>query len=190
MSVVENQEICGVDYAGGVRFESDYEACRFIGCRFVSTDLSGLNFDGCRFENCDLSMALLMKTAFRNVCFTDCKLLGLRFEDCNRFGLSFVFRNCILQFSSFYRLKLKGIRFETCKLNEVDFTEADLSGALFSDCDLTAAVFDRTILEKADFRTAYRYAIHPENNRIKGARFAFPGVLGLLARYDIDIETL
>lgn len=78
--------------------------------------------------------------------------------------------------------------FTTCRLHEVDFTAADLTGASFSECDLTGAIFDRTILEKADFRTAEHYVIDPENNRIRKARFSRKGLPGLLEKYQLDID--
>jgi hypothetical protein len=47
-----------------------------------------------------------MKTAFRDIKFKGCKMLGLNFEDCNEFGLSFNFENCSLNHSSFYKIKV------------------------------------------------------------------------------------
>lgn len=115
-------------------------------------------------------------------------MLGLQFGSCNEFGLLFNFDSCTLDHSSFYRLKLKKIVFRNCKLEEVDFTETDLSGAVFDNCDVAGAVFDHTVLEKADLRTAHHYSIDPTINRIKKAKFALPGITGLLDKYDIDIE--
>ena len=43
-------------------------------------------------------------------------------------------------------------------------------------------------LEKADFRTAFNYSIDPENNRMKKAKFSPPEVVGLLNKYDIEID--
>ncbi|WP_086936325.1 pentapeptide repeat-containing protein [Chamaesiphon minutus] len=59
---------------------------------------------------------------------------------------------------------------------------------MFENCDLTDAIFQYTILEKADFRTAYNYSIDPELNRIKKAKFSRSGIAGLLDKYDIDID--
>jgi uncharacterized protein YjbI with pentapeptide repeats len=73
-------------------------------------------------------------------------------------------------------------------LHEVDFTEADLTAAKFENCDLQRTIFANTILEKSDFRTAFNYSIDPEINRIKKAKFSLPGVLGLLAKYAIEID--
>jgi len=50
------------------------------------------------------------------------------------------------------------------------------------------ATFDKTMLEKADFRTAYNYSIDPDNNRIKKAKFSQSGLGGLLHKYDIVIS--
>jgi hypothetical protein len=59
---------------------------------------------------------------------------------------------------------------------------------VFDNCDLLQAIFDLSIIEKADFRTAYNYSINPEKNRIKKAKFSVLGLSGLLEHYDIEIE--
>lgn len=167
----------------------EYENCIFNSCEFADLDLSGLIFIDCTFEGCNLSLAKLNKTAFRDVVFRDCKMLGLRFDSCNPFGLSFSFEGCLVSHSSFYKTKIGKVVFKNCQLHEVDFAEADLTKAVFDGCDLMLAVFDRTILEKADLRTARHYSIDPENNRLKKARFSIFGVSGLLDKYEIDIES-
>lgn len=68
------------------------------------------------------------------------------------------------------------------------FAECDLKKSVFDECDLDRAVFKQANLENADFMTAYNYSINPERNRMKNARFALPGVIGLLDQYDIIIE--
>jgi fluoroquinolone resistance protein len=133
-------------------------------------------------------MAKLTKTAFKDIKFKTCKLLGLHFSDCSDFLFSVDFDDCILRLSSFYRLKLKKTKFKNSNLQEVDFVEADLANAVFENCDLSGATFEDTILEKADFRSSRNYSINPEVNRIKKARFSIAGVSGLLDKYDIIIE--
>ena len=115
-------------------------------------------------------------------------MLGLSFEHCNSFGLDLMFNQCNLSHVSFYRTKLQKTTFSDCKLHEAMFTECDLKECIFDDCDLDRAVFQRADLEKTDFRTAYNYAIDPEANQMKNARFALPGITGLLQKYDIIIE--
>jgi len=45
-----------------------------------------------------------------------------------------------------------------------------------------------TFLKKRDFRSAYNYALDPEINRIKKAKFSREGLPGLLHKYNIDIS--
>lgn len=166
----------------------EYEDHAFTNCSFQNADLSDIVFVECEFDNCDLSMAKLTNTTLRDVSFKNCKMLGLRFDTCNEFGLTATFENCILNHSSFYKTKFKKTVFTNLKFHEVDFTECDLSGSVFNNCDLSGALFEMTLLEKADFRTAFNYSIDPERNRIKKARFSLIGIPVLLHKYDIVVE--
>lgn len=168
--------------------KGEYENCTFNNCNFADNDLSSFKFIDCTFTGCNLSMAKLNNVVLRDVAFRDCKMLGLHFDACNDFSLSFSFDHCVLNFSSFYKIKIKQTVFSHSQLQETDFTEADLSQAVFDDCDLRQAVFDFTTLEKADFRTSYNYSIDPENNRIRKARFSIWGIRGLLDKYGIEID--
>lgn len=173
--------------SGELPFE-EYDQCRFLNCVFLNVNLSGLHFNDCVFEDCDLSMATLKDTAFRDVKFKNCKLLGLRFDECNNFSLSFDFEGCMLQFSSFFRLKIPRTVFKDCKIEDVEFVETDLSNAAFYHCDLSRAVFENTILESADLQTAQNFSIDPDQNRIQKARFSTHNIAGLLHKYRIVIH--
>ncbi len=168
--------------------KGEYEGCSFAYCDFSNSVLSGVQFSDCTFLHCNFSLAVLANTAFRGAKFKECKMLGLHFETCNEFGFVVDFDTCILNHTSFYRKKLKKTVFYACKLQDVDFVESDLSGASFQQCDLLGAVFENTLLEKADFRNAYHYAVDPTKNRIKKARFSLTGLAGLLGAYDIEID--
>lgn len=181
-------EYVGIDFTTTAFRRGEYEDCRFVNCNFNGQDLAETSFIDCSFTGCNISNASLRKTGFQQVKFQDCKLLGLSFDQCNAFGLSFQFENCILNHASFFDMKLKQTLFTSCQMLEADFTGADLTGAAFSNCDLTRTIFENTTLQKADFRTAYGYAFDPEANRVKGALFALPQVLGLLQKYGIRIE--
>lgn len=112
--------------------------------------------------------------------YKDCKMLGLHFENCDQLGLAVSFENCQLDHSSFYQMKLNHTTFLNTSLREVDFTETGLKNALLDQCDLLNAIFDNTNLEKADLSSAFNYSIDPENNRIRGAKFSLPSVVGLI----------
>lgn len=168
--------------------KGEYENCIFRMCDLSGNDLSGFKFSDCEFVGSNLSLAKLNKTALQDIKFRDCKLLGLRFDLSNDFGLSFSFDNCILNHSSFYKTKLKKTSFTNSQLQETDFTECDLTNSIFDNCDLARAMFENSILEKVDLRTSYNYIIDPEINRIKKAKFSLSGIAGLLAKYEIEIE--
>jgi len=168
--------------------KGEYEACTFVNCDFSEASLSEYMFTECTFKGCNLSLAKLVQTAFREVQFNECKLVGLLFDTCNTFGFSVSFERCNLGQSSFYKTGLKKTIFKHSQLPEVDFTESDLTAALFDSCDLSGAIFEHTNLEKADFRTSFNYAMNPEINGLKKARFSRSGIAGLLHKYDIDIE--
>lgn len=166
--------------------QGEYENCIFSELDLANFDFSHFKFIKCRFESCNLSLTRLSKTAFQEVHFKDCKMMGWRMDQCSDFSLSVSFENCLLQHASFYKKKLARTRFENCQLQEADFTECDLSYAELIDCDLNLAVFVDTNLEKADLRTASRYTLDPEQNKIKRAKFSWPALAGLLHKYDID----
>ncbi|HRE09947.1 MAG TPA: pentapeptide repeat-containing protein [Ignavibacteria bacterium] len=166
----------------------EYEQCTFVKCNFSNCSLADSRFIECEFDGCDLSMAKLNNASLRDVSFNESKMLALRFENCNQFGLSMGFKNCILNDSSFYKTSLKKTIFNSCSMHDTDLTNCDLSGAELIDCDLKGAVFSSTNLEKADLRTSMNYIIDPEINKIKKAKFSIPGVFGLLNKYDIKID--
>lgn len=168
--------------------KGEYENCIFNSCNFTDNDLSECKFIDCTFNSCNLSLAKLNKTVFRNVKFKDSKMLGLRFDTCNEFGLSFSFDGCQLDHSSFYKTKIKKTIFKNSQLQETDFAEADLTSSVFDNCNLTQAIFNHTTIEKVDFRTSYNYSIDPEINRIRKAIFSSLSISGLLDKYDIEIE--
>ena len=116
-------------------------------------------------------------------------MLGLNFDKCSDFAFSIKVDNCQLNHSSFYKQKLSKTLFAKSKLQEVDFTQCDLSSSVFDDCDLLNAIFYNTDIQNADFRNSHNFTIDPENNRIKGAKFTLQSVGGLLAKYDIKIES-
>ncbi len=177
-----------IDFAITPFTRGEYEYCTFVNCDLSNLDLSESSFLECAFNRCNLSLAKLVNTTLRGIQFNDCKMLGLRFDDCNKFCLSFRCKECTLDHSSFYQLKLKKIHFAQCLLRETDFSECDLSEAIFAACDLTLAMFENTNLEKADLRTSINYTIDPTKNKIKKAKFALSQITGLLQQHDIVID--
>jgi len=184
----EDLDLKNENYSKVELSKGDYDNCFFTDCNFSNSDLSDVNFAECLFVDCDFSNAKLNNSSFKDVSFTNCKLMGLHFDYCNKFLLEFSFKECILNFSSFYKLDIKNTTFQNCKLEEVEFVEANLSNSIFQDCDLSQAIFENTILEKADLSTSYNFTIDPETNQIKKAKFSRQNIIGLLDKYNITIE--
>ena len=185
---IEEESFANINFAEIELLGHDYENCKFFNCNFTNANLSAINFIDCEFNVCNFSLTNLTSTGMRDIKFNDCKLLGLHFNTCNNFLFAVSFNNCVLQLSSFYKLKIKKTIFRSTQLEEVDFTEADLSGSVFENCDLYKTIFQKTILQKVDFRTAINYSINPEQNSIKKAKFSLPDVVGLLNNYNIEIH--
>jgi uncharacterized protein YjbI with pentapeptide repeats len=188
MKYVQDQEFSGLDIAWK-RFElAEYEGCVFSNCVFVETDFTACEFVECHFLDCDLSNAIIKKTAFKVVSFINCKLLGLKFNLTNPFLREFRFTNCVLNYSSFYQMPLKGLQLNGCQLREVDFVEADLSGSTFANCDLAGALFENTVLSKADLSTARNIELDPDENQVRGLKVSQENLSGLLTKYQLNIK--
>ncbi len=186
--MTDEKKIECIDYQGIDLTERRFENCTFDGCNFSHSDFANTAFVDCRFYNCNFSMARMRNTSLREVKFRNCKLLGLNFNECNCSQLVVEFEDCIINMASFLKLKLCNTRFRNCCLKEVDFTGTDLSSSVFDNCDFTKAVFERTVLEQTDMRTSYNFAIDPEHNELRRAKFSTTGLVGLLLKYGIDVE--
>lgn len=188
MTYIQDQHFSKREHALEPLAPGDYEYCQFTGCDFSNAILSGWNFIDCNFNNCNLSSAVLNNTGLRDVRFKDCKILGVQFGNCSDFLLSVDFEGCVLNHSSFCKLKLKKTQFRSCTMHDVDFSGAELPEAVFSDCDLLRSLFEQCNLEKADFRSARNYSIDPERNLMKKAVFSLAEVVGLLDKYGIVVK--
>ncbi len=185
--MIENQQFEKIDYTQQPRLLEQFECCTFVGCTFTNVDISNSEFTECEFRNCNLSMVTVKNTAFKEVRFVNCKILGVNFGQCSEFLLQWYFEDCILNNTSFHKLNIKNTIFKNCSIQEADFTETNAQNVAFDNCDLLNTLFDFTNLEKADFRTAYNYALDPETNKIAKAKFSLQGVVGLLYKYNISI---
>lgn len=188
MTLTENTVYTKEDFTVNPLPKAEYDYCTFNGCLFNDSDISGVIFNNCTFTDCNLSNPKVRAASFKDAVFKNCKMLGFNFSNCDPFLLSASFEECYLNLASFYGLKMKATKFIKCSLQEADFTEADFTNASFKGSNLLNAIFDRTILEKADFRTATGYAMDPEKNRLKKAKFSREGIAGLLHKYNIDID--
>ena len=184
----DTEEYIKVDFTKTSIKKGEYDNCTFKNCSFESIHASNIQFIACEFIACNFSNTIIKDSSFKDVSFINCKMIGLKFNEVNPFLLQITFKECQLNFSSFYQLKIQNTKFSTCNLEEVDFTETIAVGCIFDNSNLKVAIFDDTNLEKSDFRTALNFNINPEKNRLKGAKFSSQNLFGLLSDYKIIIE--
>ncbi|MEO1253915.1 MAG: pentapeptide repeat-containing protein [Bacteroidota bacterium] len=168
--------------------QNEYECCTFKQCDFLGANFSNTKFIECEFEDCNLSNVLVGGTSFREVRFENCKMLGIQFDTSNQLLFEASFKNCQLDHSVFFQMKLKESSFENCQMIEVDFSEADLSKAQLIGCDLTNTKFDHTNLERADLSGSVGLTIDPEINKLSKSKIPFSQLPGLLVKYEIRID--
>jgi len=163
----------------------EFENCVFENCDFSSCLFVAVTFIDCVFNDCVFSGAKINYVAFRTVSFNRCQIREVNFAMCDKLIFQIQFTDCILDFSKFYTLKIKGTTFTNCSVIAVDFMSADLSGVLFDNCDLYRAEFGKAIANKADFRTSRNYTIDPARTKIKKAIFSKDQVKGLLFKHEL-----
>lgn len=167
---------------------TDFEGCVFEHCDFTACTFVGVTFIDCTFNNCNFNSAKINYVAFRTVYFNKCKIKEVNFAMCDKLIFEIHFKDCILDFSKFYTLKIKGTTFTNCSIIAVDFMSTDLTEVLFDRCDLYRSEFSKAIANKADFSTSYNYTIDPEKTKIKKAVFSINGLKGLLSKHDIIVQ--
>jgi|KBSSwiStaDraftv2_1062776.scaffolds.fasta_scaffold561610_2 uncharacterized protein YjbI with pentapeptide repeats len=165
--------------------------CRFAHCNFSAAKWTDCVFDGCIFTDSNLSNALVKRSAFREVRFKLCKLVGIDWPSAKWPGVALSdlieFDECILNGGSFFGLVLHELKMEGCQAREVDFTEADCTEASFIQTDFMHALFHQTDLTRADFTDALDYGIDVSSNRINGAKFSLPDAINLLRSLPIEL---
>lgn len=187
-SFYENQVFSDLNFVQRDWQDYEFQQCQFVRCDFSHSDLRGCVFEDCTFTGCNLSMADCTDVSWRGVFFKDCKISGVNFSNCTPFGLSLRFDNCVLDYCVFFKVKLPRTQWRNCSLREADFTQANLTGGDFSGANLAGATFAQTNLVKADLRTAQNFAIDPESNQVKQAKFSILDLAGLLYKYQLDLE--
>lgn len=176
-----------VSYAETIITGKEFQSCTFKNCDFSNSQFLSNKFLDCTFDSCNLTMMKLNKSTLGNAVFNNCKILGVIFSDCENFLFAVGFKNCLLDYASFFGKKMPKTNFIQSSLKETNFTQTNLSGAVFDRSDLGDAIFSETDLTGANLTTAFNYSIDPEINIIKKASFSIDGLAGLLTKYNIKI---
>nr|WP_315148789.1 pentapeptide repeat-containing protein [uncultured Flavobacterium sp.] len=166
----------------------EFESCTFNHCNFSQCNFIGVVFIDCTFNDCIFSGAKINHVALRTVLFCRCKIEEVNFAMCDKLIFEVHFKECVLDFSKFYTLKIKGTTFIDCSIIAVDFMNTDLTEVIFDNCDLYRSEFSKANLSKAHLKTSYNYTIDPTKTKIKKAVFALESIKGLLFKHDIIVS--
>lgn len=165
----------------------EFECCTFNTCNFSECNFIGVTFIDCTFNDCIFSGAKINHVALRTVFFNNCKIEEVNFSMCDKLIFEIHFKECVLDFSKFYTLKIKGTSFVGCSIIAVDFMKTDLTEVVFDNCDLYRSEFAHANANKANFKTSYNYTIDPTKTKIKKAVFSLAEVKGLLFKHELII---
>ena len=166
----------------------EFECCTFTNCNFSNCNFIAVTFIDCVFNDCIFSGAKINYVAFRTVFFNRCKIEEVNFAMCDKLIFEIHFKECSLDFSKFYTLKIKGTTFIDCSMVAVDFMSTDLTEVVFDNCDLYRSEFAKAIANQAHFKTSYNYTIDPSKTKIKKAVFSLSELKGLLFKHDIIVK--
>lgn len=106
-----NKTFSSINYAEKELVGREFDQCNFQQVDFSNCKIQNCIFSDCVLEDCNLSLAQLVNTGLSNVKFKNCKLLGVDFIKVRDFSFSVSFENCILDYASFSRKKLKKAKF-------------------------------------------------------------------------------
>ena len=183
------EEYRALDLSAAEIFSKEFEECTFINCDFSDARLSRCIFDRCRFVKCNMGVVKVDGSRFSEVVFEACKLSGVDWTKALYSDIlvsaPFTFLNSVLDYSSFYGLKLQELVIRECRVHDADFRESDLSLADFRETDFADSLFRNTNLSGADLTLAENYRIYIHVNTIKGARFSRYEAFSLLESLEI-----
>jgi len=166
---------------------SRFDRCTFRKVQLKEASLSKCKFESCVFENCDLSLFHGYESAFIDVRFHECKLVGVNWTDGRRYS-NISFEKCVLDYCSFVSLDFRKTDFHDCRFLEASFAEANLTDANFAGSDLSGCRFLRTNLTRCDLSNARGYVINPNENTVKGMKVSLAGAVSLMQTLGIRVD--
>eukprot|EP01093_Parvamoeba_rugata_P018956 TRINITY_DN8261_c0_g1_i1.p1 TRINITY_DN8261_c0_g1~~TRINITY_DN8261_c0_g1_i1.p1 ORF type:complete len:133 (-),score=4.02 TRINITY_DN8261_c0_g1_i1:4-402(-) len=115
----------GIVYSNKETKNREFDQCAFINCDFSNGMFTSSTFTRCTFTGCNLTSTKLVDCKLDKITFKGCKLLGVNFSEANDLLFSVNFEECILDYCSFNRKKIRNTPFRDCSIKEVDFSDSD-----------------------------------------------------------------
>jgi uncharacterized protein YjbI with pentapeptide repeats len=124
---------------------------RLSSLRSEATNMHAAEFLNIELINCDLGSLHWASGKVSRTRFTDCKLLGARFENVTMEHVIFI--DCKLDYTTFNRIRAAGpVIFIRCSLREAEFSGCDLTGTLWDKCNLAMTSFGNGKYSSCDLR--------------------------------------
>lgn len=177
----------GLDLRGG-----RIERVELVDCLIQDSQLSEATLESCSLEDvtfrrCDLAVLQLGGTAFRGVRFEECKVTGLDWSRAQDLTFEVSFTDCVLDFSSFVGIRLKGLRIDGGRAHNVVFADCDLRDAKLRHVDLAGAQFTGNDLRGTDLSTSANVTLEPRTNRLHQTKLPVDAALKHLKQMGIVV---
>ena len=167
---------------------AEFDDVLFKDCRFEKVKLMGVQLSSCRFSGCDLTRLGLAGSTFNDVRFEDCRMMGIDFAALLQVIIDMGFRDCVLDYGGFSRMKLRDTPFLDCRIRDADFSHTTLPRAVFSGSDLSGSTFNHADLIGADFRNATGVSFDPKLVKLGGTRVDLETLLAIGDRIGLNTE--
>jgi len=164
--------------------------CTLTDCQLGDATLEGCSFEDVTFRRCDLAVVKLGGSAFRGVRFEECRLTGLDWSRAMQLTLEVSFADCVLDFSSFVGLRLKGLKLSGGKAHNAVFADCNLRDAVLAHADLAGATFTGNDLRGADLSSCANVALEPNTNRLHQTKLPVDAALKHLRQLGIVVPAI
>lgn len=167
-----------------------FEGCVIEGALLAEAMLRRCIFEDCTFVRCDLSLAKVHESAFRDVRFEHCKVVGVDFTTAYPLGFSVRFESCAASYASFAGLSMRGLQMLRSKVHEASFDGADLRESCFAHTDLLGARFVDADLRGADLADALHVVVDPRHAKLKATKMSIHGAVASARLLGIEVPEL
>lgn len=125
--------------------------------------MNQVRIESARVDNCVWRSAQLADCLLSRVVFTNCKILGARFNDNNWSNV--IFDGCRIEYADLEAVTATGpVVFVNTTLNDVTFTRCAFPGGAITDCDLRTVEFGGGDYDQCDLRGTDLSAVRGASN--------------------------
>jgi uncharacterized protein YjbI with pentapeptide repeats len=185
----QNQSFVNLKKSRSSLIGTEFNGVTFSKSDFNEAVIKKCIFEGCKFVNCNLSSVKFIDSRISECKFMECKMMGIDWSLLNAsMGLEMDMKDCVLNYSDFYKVDISNSKIVRCEVKECRFEESKAENVIFRKSDFLGSTFKSMYMKKADFTKAKNYLFDIRENRCKGGKFDYPEVLNLLKPFGISIE--